>query len=34
MHIYAAMRGESLEALQQTRNVQVVYSTSSKVPGQ
>jgi gallate dioxygenase len=34
MHIYAAMRGESLEALQQTRNVQMVYSTASEVPGQ
>jgi gallate dioxygenase len=34
MHIYAAMRGESLEALQQTRNVQVVYSTASEVPRQ
>ena len=33
MHIYAAMRGESLEALRQTCNVQVVYSTSSEVLG-
>lgn len=29
LHIYAAMRGESLEAFQKTRNAQVMYSVAS-----
>lgn len=28
LHIYAAMRGVSLEAFQQTRNQQVLYSVA------
>jgi gallate dioxygenase len=30
LHIYAAMRGESLEAFQRTRNVSVLYSVAGK----
>ena len=29
LHIYAAMRGQSLEDFQKTRNAQVLYSVSS-----
>jgi gallate dioxygenase len=28
LHIYAAMRGETLEAFQKTRNTQVLYSVA------
>jgi len=28
LHIYAAMRGETLEEFQKSRNTQIVYSTS------
>jgi gallate dioxygenase len=31
LHIYAAMRGESLEEFQKTRNAQILYSTASAV---
>src|SRR5699024_3414018 len=30
LHIYAAMRGQTLEAFQQTRNQQVTYSVAGK----
>lgn len=30
LHIYAAMRGQSLEAFQKTRNQQVLYSVAGK----
>src|SRR3989442_3618250 len=30
LHIYAAMRGESLEEFQKTRNAQVLYSVAGK----
>lgn len=33
LHIYAAMRGESLEAFQKTRNTQVMYSVASTEAG-
>ena len=33
MHIYAAMRGESLEDFQKTRNTQVLYSVAGDVDG-
>jgi len=33
LHIYAAMRGESLEDFQQTRNAQVLYSVAGKDEG-
>lgn len=29
LHIHAAMRGQSLEAFQQTRNTQVMYAVAS-----
>jgi gallate dioxygenase len=29
LHIYAAMRGQSLEEFQKTRNAQVLYSVAS-----
>lgn len=32
LHIYAAMRGESLEAFQRTRNTQAVYSVAAQPP--
>jgi gallate dioxygenase len=33
LHIYAAMRGQSLEDFQKTRNTQVLYSVAGKDPG-
>jgi gallate dioxygenase len=33
LHIYAAMRGQSLEEFQQTRNAQVLYSVTGKEAG-
>ena len=33
LHIYAAMRGESLEVFQQTRNTQALYSVAGKEAG-
>jgi gallate dioxygenase len=30
LHIYAAMRGESLEEFQKTRNAQIAYSVAGK----
>ena len=30
LHIYAAMRGQTLESFQQTRNQQVTYSVAGK----
>ena len=33
LHIYAAMRGESLEEFQKTRNAQVLYSVAGKDAG-
>lgn len=33
LHIYAAMRGETLEAFQQTRNTQALYSVAGKDAG-
>jgi gallate dioxygenase len=33
LHIYAAMRGETLEAFQRTRNAQVLYSVAGKGAG-
>jgi gallate dioxygenase len=32
LHVYAAMRGESLEAFQKTRNAQVLYSVAGQPP--
>ena len=32
LHVYAAMRGESLEDFQKTRNAQVLYSVAAQVP--
>lgn len=34
LHIYAAMRGETLEEFQKTRNAQILYSTASAVRGE
>ena len=31
LHVYAAMRGESLEDFMKTRNQQVLYSVAAKV---
>jgi gallate dioxygenase len=33
LHIYAAMRGQSLEDFQKTRNAQVLYSVAGKDAG-
>ena len=33
LHIYAAMRGQSLEEFQKTRNTQVLYSVTGKEAG-
>jgi len=33
LHIYAAMRNQSLEAFQKTRNAQVLYSVAGQEPG-
>ena len=33
LHIYAAMRGESLEVFQQTRNTKALYSVAGKDAG-
>jgi gallate dioxygenase len=33
LHIYAAMRGETLEAFQKTRNAQVLYSVAGQDEG-
>ena len=33
LHIYAAMRGQSLEEFQKTRNAQVLYSVAGQDPG-
>jgi gallate dioxygenase len=33
LHIYAAMRGQSLEDFQKTRNAQVLYSVAGKDDG-
>ena len=33
LHIYAAMRGQSLEDFQKTRNAQVLYSVAGKDSG-
>jgi gallate dioxygenase len=33
LHIYAAMRGETLEVFQQTRNAAVLYSVAGKDAG-
>ena len=33
LHIYAAMRGESLEDFQKTRNAQVLYSVAGQDEG-
>ena len=30
LHIYAAMRGESIEEFQKTRNAQIAYSVAGK----
>jgi gallate dioxygenase len=32
LHVYAAMRGESLEEFQKTRNVQMLYSVAGQGP--
>ena len=32
LHIYAAMRGQSLEDFQKTRNAQVLYSVAAQGP--
>ena len=32
LHVYAAMRGESLEDFQKTRNAQVLYSVAGQAP--
>ena len=31
LHIYAAMRGQTLEEFQKTRNAQVLYSVASRI---
>ena len=33
LHVYAAMRGETLEEFQQTRNAQVLYSVAGEDEG-
>ncbi|TLZ14912.1 MAG: gallate dioxygenase, partial [Gammaproteobacteria bacterium] len=33
LHVYAAMRGETLEEFQKTRNAQVLYSVAGQGPG-
>jgi len=32
LHVYAAMRGETLEEFQKTRNVQMLYSVAGQGP--
>jgi gallate dioxygenase len=34
LHVYAAMRGQSLEEFQKTRNAQVLYSVASSLPAE